>query len=91
MQITFRQAADAGAARLVARIVEQDKLPDDLERPLAEGARAARFTGKTGQLFEGFVERGGAVVAGRAGRRGTAATAARPRSSAPAPRWRRST
>jgi len=60
MQITFRQAADAAAARLVARIVEQDKLPDDLERPLAEGARAARFTGKTGQLFEGFVERVGA-------------------------------
>jgi len=62
MQITFHQAADAGAARLVARIVEQDKLPADLERPLAEGARAARFTGKTGQLFEGFVERNGAVT-----------------------------
>jgi leucyl aminopeptidase len=62
MQITFRQAADAGAARLVARIVEQDEMPADLERSLAEGARAARFTGKTGQLFEGFVERGKAVV-----------------------------
>jgi leucyl aminopeptidase len=62
MQITFRQAADAEAARLVARIVEQDRLPEDLERPLAEGARAARFSGKTGQLFEGFVERGDAVV-----------------------------
>jgi leucyl aminopeptidase len=62
MQITFRQASDAGSARLLARVVEQDKLPDDLERPLAEGARAARFTGKTGQLFEGFVERNGAVV-----------------------------
>ena len=62
MQITFRQAADPGADRLVARIVEQDKLPDGLERPLAEGAAVARFTGKTGQLFEGFVERDGAVV-----------------------------
>ncbi|HEY6817386.1 MAG TPA: leucyl aminopeptidase [Croceibacterium sp.] len=62
MQITFNQAADPGAARLVALIVAQDKLPDTLERPLAEGARAARFSGKTGQLFEGFVERGGAVV-----------------------------
>ncbi len=62
MQITFRQAAEPGAARLLARIVDQDKLPEDLERPLAEGARAARFAGKTGQLFEGFVERDGAVV-----------------------------
>lgn len=62
MQITFSQAADAGTARLVARIVEQDKLPENLERPLAEGARAARFSGKPGQVFEGFVERDGAVV-----------------------------
>ena len=62
MQITFRQAADLGAARFVAQIVEQDKLPDTLERALFEGARAARFSGKTGQLFEGFVERDGAVV-----------------------------
>lgn len=62
MKITFRQAAEAGAARLVARIVEPDTLPEDLERPLAEGARAARFAGKTGQLFEGFVERDGAVT-----------------------------
>jgi leucyl aminopeptidase len=62
MKITFRQVAGAGAARLVARLVEQDKLPDDLERPLAEGARAARFTGKAGQTFDGFVERDGTVV-----------------------------
>ena len=62
MQITFRQAADAGAARLVARIVEQDKLPGTLERALAEGARAARFSGKTGQSIEDFVERCDAVV-----------------------------
>jgi leucyl aminopeptidase len=62
MQITIREAVDPGEARLVARVVEQDKLPDNLERALAEGAIAARFTGKAGQLFEGFVERGGAVV-----------------------------
>ncbi|BBC72573.1 leucyl aminopeptidase [Altererythrobacter sp. B11] len=42
--------------------MEQDKLPADLERPLAEGARAARFSGKADQFFEGFVERGGNVV-----------------------------
>ena len=62
MQITFTQAAEPAGARLVACIVEQDKLPADLERALAEGAKAARFTGKTGQLFEGFVERDEQVV-----------------------------
>ncbi len=62
MQITFRQAAGPGAARLVAQIVDQDKLPEALERALLEGARAARFSGKAGQLFEGFVERDGAIV-----------------------------
>ena len=62
MQVSFNSAADPAGARLVARIVEQDKLPADLDRAAAEGARAARFTGKTGQVFEGFVERGGEVV-----------------------------
>ncbi len=62
MKISFRDAADASGQRLLARIVEQDKLPADLERPLAEGARTARFTGGAGQVFEGFAERGGSVV-----------------------------
>ena len=62
MQIHFNSAADPAGARLIARVVEQDKLPSELERALAEGAKAARFTGKAGQLFEGFVERGGQVV-----------------------------
>src|SRR5688572_19105366 len=62
MQIIFKKSAAASGPRLVVRVVEQDKLPEGLERALAEGARAARFTGKTGQLFEGFVERDGKVV-----------------------------
>jgi leucyl aminopeptidase len=62
MQITFRDAATAAPSRLVARIVEQDRLPATLEPVLAEGASAGRFTGKAGQLFEGFVERGGRIV-----------------------------
>jgi len=62
MQISFNTAADAAGARLLARIVEQGNLPADLERALAEGAKAARFTGKAGQVFEGFVERDGEVV-----------------------------
>jgi len=62
MQISFNSAPDAAGARLVARVVEQDKLPAGLERAAAEGARAARFTGKTGQVFEHFAERNGDVV-----------------------------
>ena len=62
MQITFKKSAAASGPRLLVRVVEQDKLPEGLERALTEGARAARFTGKTGQLFEGFVERDGQVV-----------------------------
>ena len=64
MQVSFNSAADPAGVRLIARIVEQDKLPADLERAVAEGARAARFTGKAGQVFEAFVERGGEVVRG---------------------------
>jgi leucyl aminopeptidase len=61
MQVSFSNAVPKGV-RLVARIVEQDKLPADLERAVAEGAGAARFTGKAGTVFESFVERDGAVV-----------------------------
>ena len=34
----------------------------DLEPVLVEGAKASRFTGKAGQVFEGFVERDGRVL-----------------------------
>jgi leucyl aminopeptidase len=43
-------------------LVNQDALPAELEPVLAEGARATRFAGKAGQMFEGFVERGGSLV-----------------------------
>ncbi|MDE2595906.1 MAG: leucyl aminopeptidase [Sphingomonadales bacterium] len=56
------QFLSAPTARLIARLVDQDALPADLEPVLAEGARASRFSGKTGQLFEGFAERGGNIV-----------------------------
>jgi leucyl aminopeptidase len=62
MQVSFNSAADPSGAALVARIVEPGKLPENLERAIVEGARAARFTGKTGQVFEHFVERDGEVV-----------------------------
>jgi leucyl aminopeptidase len=62
MQVTFNTAPSTAGARLIARVIEQDKLPADLGRAAAEGARAARFTGKTGQVFEHFVEQDGNVV-----------------------------
>jgi leucyl aminopeptidase len=62
MQITFAAAADSATPRLVARIVDQDALPADLSRTDREGADAARFTGKAGQIFESFAEREGRVV-----------------------------
>ena len=60
MKITF--AAAPADARLIARIVDQDSLPADLDPVLAEGAKASRFAGKTGQVFEGFTARNGGVV-----------------------------
>jgi len=62
MNIQFLGAAAPSTARLVARFVNQDAVPADLEPVLAEGAKRARFSGKAGQVFEGFVERDGQVV-----------------------------
>jgi leucyl aminopeptidase len=62
MQITFGDGSGVSGHRLVARVVDQDFLPPELEPALAEGARAARFAGKPGQVFEGFAERGGKLV-----------------------------
>jgi leucyl aminopeptidase len=62
MKIQFLGAADQPNARLVARFVNQDTVPADIEPVLAQGAKIARFTGKAGQVFDGFAERGGAVV-----------------------------
>ncbi|WP_374527930.1 leucyl aminopeptidase [Novosphingobium sp.] len=62
MQIEFVNGALAANTSPIARIIDQDALPADLEPVLVEGARASRFSGKTGQIFEGFLSRGGAVV-----------------------------
>lgn len=61
MQIEFTRSRPEGS-RLIAQVVNKGKLPDGLERIIAEGARAAQFDGKPGQLFDGFVERDGIVV-----------------------------
>ncbi len=62
MKIEFVEAPSASACRLIARLVEQDALPADLDPVLTEGARASRFSGKVGQIHEGFVSQGGKVL-----------------------------
>jgi len=61
MKIEFSQTNPANA-KLVARIADKGAMPAGLETSLAEGAKTARFKGNPGQVFEGFVERGGSVV-----------------------------
>jgi len=61
MNITFVAALDPSATLLV-RVVDQDALPADLPMVIAQGAKASRFSGKTAQVFEGFVQSGDAVV-----------------------------
>ena len=61
MQIDFTPSRPEGS-RLIAHVADKGKLPENLERTLAEGAVAARFEGRPGQLFDGFIERDGAVV-----------------------------
>lgn len=61
MHIQFSQSRPQ-SARLVAQVTDKGKLPEGLEMALAEGAESARFKGKAGQLFEGFVERDGQVL-----------------------------
>jgi len=61
MQVNFSDTIPSDA-RLVAHIADKEKMPGGLEAALEQGAKTARFKGNAGQLFEGFVERGGNVV-----------------------------
>ena len=61
MQIEFSQSRPE-AVRILAQTTTKGQLPEGLERPMEEGAKAARFKGSAGQLFDGFVERDGAVL-----------------------------
>jgi leucyl aminopeptidase len=60
MNVVFR-GPEAPLPRLVARLIAQDRLPADLDPAVREGAAAARFAGKTGQVHEAFVSVGGAL------------------------------
>ena len=62
MKIEFIAAALSAETSPIAYLVPQDKLPAGLDPILAEGAKASRFSGKTGQLHEGFASRDGKVV-----------------------------
>jgi leucyl aminopeptidase len=62
MRIDIAQAPQASTARFIARLAAPDAMPEGIEPVLAAGAKAARFAGKSGQIHEGFVERGGEVV-----------------------------
>jgi len=53
MQFQFASAMPA-QVRLKAQIVNQNDTPSDLDAALADGAKAARFTGRAGQVFEHF-------------------------------------
>ena len=64
MNVTFVARTDPSLPRLVARLVVQDALPADLPPALLQGAEASRFAGKTGQVFEGFLEAGARIAVG---------------------------
>ena len=62
MEIQFVDASSIASFQFVARVVNLDAIPADIEPVLLKAASASRFSGKEAQLFEGFVDRGGNVV-----------------------------
>ena len=61
MQVQF-STETAKDARFIAHVVDQGAIPADLDKAIREGAAAARFTGASGQVFDGFAEVDGKVV-----------------------------
>ncbi|MBT8390011.1 MAG: leucyl aminopeptidase, partial [Altererythrobacter sp.] len=61
MQIKFTDTSPANPG-LVAYVANQGSMPAAVEPVLSNGAEAARFKGRGGQFFEGFVERGDQTV-----------------------------
>ena len=61
MQVQFSDTLPSDT-RFLAYVVDQGSVPSDIERPVREGASAARFTGSAGQLFDGFAERDDKVM-----------------------------
>lgn len=60
MQILFTSTSPTDV-RLHARVVNQGAALTGLDAALVEGATASRFSGRAGQMFEGFASNDGAV------------------------------
>ncbi len=60
MQIQFTDTSPDNV-RLIARVVNQGDALSDLDAALSDGAHAARFAGRTGQVFEGFAMDNGSL------------------------------
>ncbi|WP_427965880.1 leucyl aminopeptidase [Altererythrobacter sp.] len=61
MQIEFSDTAP-GDIRLHAIVTNRDCLPEGLDAAVSDGADAARYSGRAGQTFEGFVKHHGKLV-----------------------------
>lgn len=61
MQFHFTTTAP-DQVRLRARVVNQNDTPDDLDAAIIDGAKAARFSGRAGQVFEHFAMNDGVLV-----------------------------
>ena len=62
MKIQFLDAGQTPEAGILVLPINQDALPSSLEAVVVEAARQAKFTGKSGQLLESYVERDGKVA-----------------------------
>jgi len=80
MNIQFVDATETPAAGIIVHLVNQDAVPAGLDAVLVDAARQSRFTGKSGQLFEGFVAGDGGVT--RVVLAGLGATSAKDRNAA---------
>ena len=62
MRIEFIDQPKGQGPRFVVRLAAPEAMPAGIEPVVTAGAKAARFTGKAGQLHESFVERAGELV-----------------------------
>jgi len=61
MQFHFASTAPSNV-RLSARVINHNDTPDDLDAAMIDGAKAARFDGRAGQVFEHFVMTDGTLI-----------------------------
>ncbi|MGB3740231.1 MAG: leucyl aminopeptidase [Pontixanthobacter sp.] len=61
MHIRFNDTVPSDA-RLIAYVTDKGTMPAELETSVADGAKASRFKGTAGQLFESFTSRDGGTT-----------------------------